>query len=245
MILPEVRTGFGRDEARVLVRLLDRHGVESREHWEAVLAERGIDPLLDHPATLQAVLDEPGVSALPLRLVGYVLLRHSLLEGGIGSRMLADYLASLVVHFASPRRSYRIAEYDDREYFYLVDILQELEEAQGRRAFLLRAHLGNFALWLSGLFPDHIVHRVNRKGGPGIDYYQEMGQTGYLLAADDPFARRQALDRMYRDVATAFVPMRRALNRFSDRYLTPRAESPIDRLLRQVTDEFESGWLQA
>ncbi len=72
-----------------------------------------------------------------------------------------------------------------------------------------------------------------------------MGQTGFLLASEDPYARGQALSELYRDAAAAFVPMRRALNRFSDRYLVPRASSPVDRLLRQVKDEFERTWLQA
>lgn len=245
MILPEVRASLGRDEARRLLRLLGREDPEAARRWEEVVSERGLDPLLDDPSTLEAVLEEPGPSSLPAALVLYVLLRHALLDTGIGSRLLADYLASLVAHFARAGRSYRIAEYDDREYRYLVDILEELSEASGRRAFLLRAHLGNFALWLSGLFPDHIVHRVHRKGGPGLDYYEEMGQTGFLLAADDPYARRESLDVLYRDAASAFVPMRRALNRFADRWVTPKPSSPVDRLLRQVKDDFQDGWLQA
>ena len=115
----------------------------------------------------------------------------------------------------------------------------------GQRAFLLRAHLGNLSLWLSGLFPDWIDHRVHRRGGPPLDYYEQMGQTGFALAAEDPHARQGSLDAMFRSVARHFVPIRRALNGFSDRFLTPRAESPVDRVLRQVRDGFEAGRLQA
>jgi hypothetical protein len=39
--------------------------------------------------------------------------------------------------------------------------------------------------------------------------------------------------------------MRHALNEFSDRYLTPQASSPDDRLLRRIRDDFVSGRLQA
>ena len=126
-----------------------------------------------------------------------------------------------------------------------MDILAEMSDSQGRRGFLLRAHLGNFSLWIAGLFPDWVTHRVHRKGGPDLSYYEEMGQTGFALAAEDPFARRERLDALYRDAARAFVPMRRALNAFSDRYLTPAAASPDDRLLRQVSDAFDDDWLQA
>ncbi len=244
MIVPCVRARFGRPEAAILVHLLERQG-EDVASWERTVAERGIDPLLDHPAVARGILEEAGVSRLPLSLVAYVLLRHGLLEAGVESRVLADYLASLFIQFGEMRRPYRIAAYDDREYHYLVDILAELSETRGRRAFLLRAHLGNLALWLSGFFPDWIETRVNRRGGPGLDYYEEMGQAGFSLAADDPFARRESLDGLFREAASSFTPMRRALNGFSDRFLTPLPASPVDRVLRQVRDSFQSRWLQA
>ncbi|MDX1389090.1 MAG: hypothetical protein R3344_07865 [Acidobacteriota bacterium] len=243
MIVPDVRASFGRNEAALLVRLVARRG-ESVDEWTATLAERGIDPLLDHPLLAEALLEGDGVSTIPLEVISYVLLRRSLLDAGVDDRLLADYVTSLFLRFGHPGRSNRIAPYDDREYGYLVDILEELTGAEGRRAFLLRAHLGNLALWLSGLFPDWIDHRVRRRGGPGLDYYEEMGRTGFALAADDPHAR-PALDDMFRAAAGHFVPMRRALNEFSDRFLTPRPESPVDRLLRQATDGFEAHWLQA
>lgn len=241
MIVPNVRASFGRAEARWLVRLLGGEDAAERRRWEGVVAEQGIDSLLDDPRTLEAILAQPGVVPLPAPLVLYVLLRRNLLENGIDSRMLTDYVAALVLQFGQERRSLRIAEYDDKEYHYLVDIVEDLDTASGRRAFLLRAHLGNFSLWLSGLFPDHIEHRVHRKGGPGLDYYEEMGQTGYLMASEDPYARQEALDALFRDAAHTFGRVRRALNRFSDRYLLPRPSSPVDRLLRQAQNDFQDG----
>ena len=86
---------------------------------------------------------------------------------------------------------------------------------------------------------------MHRRGAPGIDYYEEMGQTGFALAADDPYARETALDSVYRSACASFVPMRRALNGFSDRFLTPKPTSPVDRLLREARDRFETDWLQA
>ena len=34
-----------------------------------------------------------------------------------------------------------------------------------QRAFLLRTHMGNFSLWLLGLFPDFLEARMRRRGG--------------------------------------------------------------------------------
>lgn len=238
MILPNVRSGFARDEAAWVVRLLGGGDVSRTREWEARLAEEGIDALLDDRRTLDGMLELRGPAALPPRLAIYVFVRHALLESGIGSRTLADYLSALVLEFGREDRFARISDDDEKRYHYVVDILDDLSGAEGRRAFLLRVHLGNFALWLSGLFPDFVVARVHRKGGPGLDYYERMGMTGYRMAAGDPLARRHALDGVYHDAAEAFGEVRRALNRFSDRFLFPIPASPVDRLLRQAESDF-------
>jgi hypothetical protein len=239
MILPNVRASFGRSEKEWLLRLLSE-GDSGRE-WQrsAGLVETGIDSLLDHRRTLQAILNHRALAPMPPGLALYVMVRHVLLDHAIHSPVLADYVTALVLEFGQGRRSFRIADYDDKEYFYLVEILEDLDGATGRRAFLLRAHLGNFALWLSGLFPDYVVHRVHRRGAPGLGYYEEMGQTGYMMAADDPHARHDSLDTLYRDAAETFSPVRRALNTFSDRYLLPCPSSPVDRLMRQAENDFQ------
>lgn len=238
MIHPNVRASFGRREARALVRLLAGGDADDERRWEEALADGGIDPLLDDPRTLELLLERDGVEVLPARLVLYILLRHALLGSGIESRVITDYVTALVFEFGFGNRAHRIAEHDEREYGYLVDILEELGEADGRRAFLLRVHLGNFALWLSGLFPDYIVSRVHRRGGPGLDYYEEMGETGYRMAADDPHARRESLDRLYRATAELFGSLRRSLNDFSDRHLFRSPSTPVDRLLRRAWNDF-------
>jgi hypothetical protein len=221
-----------------LIRLLSAGDKSRKRHWESVLADHGIDPLLDDPRTLDAILRMPTLAPMPPSLVVYVFLRGALLENGIESRLLCDYVTSLFLEFGHEKRSLRIRQYDDKDYEYLVDLVAEIDETDGQRGFMLRAHLGNYALWLSGLFPDHIVARVHRKGGPGLDYYETLGQTGYRLAAEAPFARQYALDELYSTAADAFGPMRRAMNDFSDSYLLPQPASPDDRVLRQADNAY-------
>jgi hypothetical protein len=244
VILPNVRMSFGRNEARWLVLLLGDGDARGQRHWEEVLVDEGIDALLDDPRAADVVLRHRGLLLAPPRLVLYVLIRRAFLERGLESRMLADYTTALVFEFGKRDRSYRIADHDEKEYRYLVDVLADLADANGRRAFLLRAHLGNFALWLSGLFPDHIVARVHRMGGPGLDYYEEMGRTGFLLAAGDPHADHRSLGELYENAAEAFPSVRRALNLFSEQNLFPNPASPVDRFLRQTADGFDRAHLE-
>jgi hypothetical protein len=166
-----------------------------------------------------------------------VLIRHALLEDGINDRGLADYLAALVLTFGRGGRAYHIAD-DNTEYRYLVDIVAAGDASSGSRAFMLRAHLGEFALWLSGLFPDHIVAREQRRAAPPISYYEELGSTEYRLAARYDDAELHGIAELYRNCADFFPALRVALNRVADRHLFPATGDRIDRLLRQLADQF-------
>lgn len=236
MILPNVRASFGRAEASYLIWLLTHGLEEERQVAEERLREEGFDTILDDPRTLNALLAHGGFSTAAQPLVFYVVVRHALLEGGIQDRTLADYVAALLIEFGHGRRAYRIDHEEVPEYFYLLDLLEAAQHATGHRQFLLRAHLGEYSLWLSGLFPDYIAARVQRKGAPGIDYYEEMGASGYRSAADHRDAVHSGLKVVYRSCADTFTALRIALNRVSDRHLFPLRGDPVNRLLRQVGD---------
>ncbi|CAN5886966.1 hypothetical protein BH23GEM9_BH23GEM9_00710 [soil metagenome] len=237
MILPHIRSSFNRADASFVIWLLTRGSESARSREETRLHERGIDAVLDDPRTLNALLAGREFSTARPELVFYVLVRHALLEDGITDRGVADYLAGLVLAFGRDGRAYHVAE-DNTEYRYLVDIVAAGDQSTGRRAFMLRAHLGEFALWLSGLFPDHIVARENRKAAPPISYYEELGSTGYRLAARYDEAEQHGIAELYRNCADFFPALRIALNRVADRHLFPATGDRIDRLLRQVADSF-------
>lgn len=233
MILPTIRASFGRQDAQHLVSLLGRGDEELRRSAERRLDEGGVDSLLDDPRLLNALLTQPQVAAPPA-LVFYVLVRQALLEGGIDDRGLADYVASLVVSFGRSGRAYRISEKAEEEFRYLVDVVTSMSDAGERKAFLLRAHLGNYSLWISGLFPDYLQARVRRRGAPSIRYYEQMGSAGFRMASESPQAEALGIEGIYRDVSDHFGGVRAALNRVSDRYLWPGAGNPVERLLREV-----------
>ena len=233
MILPTIRASFSRRDVLHLVHLLGRGDEELQRGAERRLDEEGADAILDDPRVLNALLTDPIASA-PTSLVFYVLVRHALIEVGIEDRATADYVASMLVAFGREGRAYRPSDSTPDEYHYLVDMVARLADADRREAFLLRSHLGNFSLWLSGLFPDYLAARVRRRGAPDIGYYERMGTTGYQLAARSPEAKTLGLDKLLGDVADHFSGVRTALNLVSDRYMWPRAGDPVNRLLREV-----------
>jgi hypothetical protein len=237
MILPNVRASFGRAEAGAVLSVLTEADGPSRDYLSDRLREEGLDALLDDPRTLNAVLTAQ--TNVGPSLVFYLLIRHALLERGIDDRTLADYIAAILVEFGREDRAYRIDPADPERYYYLVDLVAAMDTPDGRRRFLVRAHLGNFALWLSGVFPDRVTARVERRGAPGLDYFEKLGASGYRMAADSRLADQHGLSDLYVAAAEVFPELRVALNQVSDRYLFPSRARSVGRLLRQVSDAFE------
>lgn len=231
MILPRIRASLGRSDALALVELLGRDDPEIRRAARERLEDAGIDALLDDPRTPAALMTASGVALGP-PVVFYVLVRHALLEGGVEHRGTADYLASLVVAFGSGNRAWRISDRPGEEFRYLVDLIARMGDDDGEEAFLIQSHLGNFALWLTGLFPDFLEGRRQRRGAPSYRYYEAMGSAGFRLAASTAQAENLGLDELLREVADSFPRLRIALNRVSDRHMWRGGADPVGRLLR-------------
>ena len=233
MIMPTIRASIGRTDAIHLVELLAAGDEELRASVRDRLETDGLDALLDDPRTLNALLTRTEVKAPP-HVVFYVLVRQALMEGGVDDRGTADYVASMILGFVRSGRAYRVTEDAEREYRYLVDIVTQIPESSAREAFLLRTHLGDFSLWLSGIFPAFIEGRVRRRGAPPIEYYERLGAAGYTLASESPEAQTLGVERLFTEVSDHFSSVRVALNRISDRYLFPSGGDPVDRLLREL-----------
>ena len=231
MIRPNVRASFGRPEAELLLALAGPGGEER-------LRDEGLDALLDDERVMRELLRRDAVSRAPARLVFYLLVRHALIQREIHARRLADYTAAVLLEFGLAGRAQRVDGGEGEPFEYLADILDAIERARGEREFLLRVHLGNYALWLGGLFPDHITHRVQRKGAPPLAYYDAMGATGFRTAAQNEVALRHGLGDLLLHASERFADVRGALNQLSDGVFYPRSRDPVDRLLRQVSEDF-------
>lgn len=236
MILADTRHRLTRDDAQFAARLLSRESGDELAQLEARLADEGIDALLDDPRLPAALMRNPRGSHASLTLFAYVMIRQALRQAGESDRGLADYVTSIVVNFGIRDRAHRIAESDDEIYDAVVQLCSALDDPDARRSFLVRTHLGNYALWLSGIFPDYIEQRRWRKGGPDLEYYEEMGRRGFQLAADHRLAEENGLAALYATAAERFGILRTALNAVSDSLFFPSVQSP-ERLMRQVRDE--------
>jgi len=240
MIQATVRHRLSRDDAQLIARLIARDSGQPVDEIEQAISDQGIDAVLDDPR-LPAALMRAGQGAcasLPLFL--YVMVRHALRRVGEEDRRMADYVAAMLMHFGMRDNAHRISAADDQVYDSLAALLADVDDPDGRRSFLVRTHLGNYSLWLSGLFPDYIEHRHWRRGGPDLDYYEEMGRRGFSLAADHRLAAQHGLTALFEAAAARFPILRQALNNISDALLFPHHHSP-EKLMRQV--QMEGKWM--
>jgi hypothetical protein len=183
---------------------LDADGV-ARDDLDRVLDRREVVSYL-----MGAALPGPSSS-----LLFYVLVRHSLLDVGVEDPMVADYFASLLREFGIRQRATRVDDVDDQDHRYLVDILADWAASSGDRQFKVSVHLGNYALWLSGIFPERIAAQRLRRGGPDLCYYETLGGRGYAEAAEHRLAERSGLDDVLRIASERVRDVRVALNSVS------------------------------
>ncbi|MDX2192785.1 MAG: hypothetical protein NW201_05490 [Gemmatimonadales bacterium] len=192
--------------------LLSRGSVFERRRWERRLATEGPDALFDQPELAERLRQVRTILVPSEPLYFYVTLRAALRRAGLDSRELADYLAALLVEFGRRDRAFRIDWHDDQQHRYVIDILADLESTGGARRFKVLVHLGNYTLWLSGVFRAWIEARRLRRGGPDVSYYERMGQRGFALASEDPHADVFGLADVLGLAAARFPAVRSALN---------------------------------
>jgi hypothetical protein len=240
MILANVRRQLTRDDAQLAARLLASAG-DDLGTIEARLTDEGIDAVLDDPRLPRLLRDAWLGARATFPLFAYVMVRDALRRMGEGDRGLADYVAAILVHFIRGEAMGRISHADDEVYDTLAGLLGDVDDPDGRRSFLVRTHLGNYALFMSGLFPDHIEMRRWRRGGPDLGYYEALGRRGFELASSHRLAEAHGLAPLYAAAAERFGMLRVALNTLSDQLLFANVNSP-ERLMRQVADEARWRW---
>jgi hypothetical protein len=96
-------------------------------------------------------------------------------------------------------------------------MLSALRAADDRTSFFIRAHIGNYSLFLSGVFPDRIRSRAEARGFPDVKYYDALGRTHFRAASDHRLAQKYDVASIFNTLSDRFETTRRALNDIADR----------------------------
>src|SRR5262249_13421059 len=99
MIQANVRQMLTRSDAQLVLRLLSRDSDGEYARVESILGDHGIDELLDDPRLPIALREARQGACASYPLFSYVMVRHALRTVGETDRVMADYAASILLHF--------------------------------------------------------------------------------------------------------------------------------------------------
>lgn len=218
MIHANCRVRLTADDFQFIVRTLALKTSDRLSLERLLLDEETRDSLLDHEALAAAILESPERLDISPHLLFYVLCRKVLRETAVRSRESADYVASLLERFLQTTRLYSPDDATERNLRYISDMLLAMTKAGPRESFVLRTHVGNYALFLCGMFLENVEKR-RRKGGPDVIFYERIGRSSFQHAAQHRDAKTLGLESVYREISEGFHEARLALNDLATRLL--------------------------
>ena len=121
----------------------------------------------------------------PLRRLFSGLAEHAFLSRlGVADPPLIDYLSSLLSRFVHLDAVHRLRATDGRPLTEVVEMVMEAEQlpAAGRTRREYYRHIGDFALFWTGVFPEAIDCTRRRSKDAFVDYTVQ-GKRGYLITS--------------------------------------------------------------
>jgi hypothetical protein len=217
MIQPNCRVQFAAEDVEFILSVLGRK-IGTAECLVKLLSDQDSrDLILDDDALFHALLERRGCLRVTSRFYFYILVRHILRRSGIHDRDVADYVAEVLAEFASAERARCVLPGQQNPLDYFFEMLAALQTADDRTRFHIRVHIGNYSLFLSGVFPERIRFRAEARGFPDLKYYEALGRAHYRAASDHRLAQRYELTKIFGTLSERFQTARLALNDISDR----------------------------
>ena len=217
MIQPNCRVQFAAEDVEFILSVLGRKIGNAECLIKLLSDEDSRDLILDDEALFHAVLERRGCLRVSSHFYFYILVRNVFRRSGVEDRAVADYVAEVLAEFAQAERARCILPGRLNSLDYFFEMLSALNEADDRTRFFIRAHIGNYSLFFSGVFPDRIRFRAEARGFPDVKYYDSLGRTHFRAASDHRLAEKYDVAEIFSTLSERFETTRRALNDIADR----------------------------
>lgn len=193
-------------------------GREGQHLWTLWEDPEALREMLDFKEVLRGLIDSTGPLPVSASFYFYVLTRHSFLDVGIEDPAMADYVSGVMAQRvgADPKDVLKGIPFG---LTHAADFVSILESAHGRLRFHLRLAAGDQFLVLTGLFPGFLERRCQRRGAPGVEFYEEFARQVYRDAADSVEAPRGAPRQLLSGLSECLPQARRSLNRIAEEYV--------------------------
>lgn len=212
------RDQFTQRDVTFILETLARTRKEAESLMALLVVSEEADRIYDHPALAARLAATHRLAGVSMRFYLYILLRRSLLQRGLDSREIADYLANMLARFMERDQWRRAPTAQGEAVDYEIDLQQVLQRASHHERFAIHAFGGDRNLFLTGLRPGFLQRRRDRRGAPGLRFYEEAGRTHYRSARDHPLSGEFALRETYDTLSGDFPRIRGCLNHLAVEY---------------------------
>jgi hypothetical protein len=220
LIQPNCRIQFTAEDIDFILQNLGRGQNDRNFLLELLSDEETRDLILDEDNLFRCLLEQRGCLRVSNRFYFYIIVRNVLKSAGIEDRNVADYMAEMLTEYSQAGQMQCAVPGQRGPIDYFFEMLAALNTADDRTSFYIRAHIGNHSLFLSGVFPQRIRYRAERRGFPDLRYYEALGQSSFRIASDHRLAERYDLAPIYSTLADQFQTARQALNEMTERLVS-------------------------
>jgi hypothetical protein len=217
VIQPNCRVQFTAEDIAFISSVLATKGSAAPSLVTLLTDPDARDLILDDDDLFRALLEQRRCLRVSAHFYFYVLVRHVFRRSGIDDREVADYVAEVLSEFSHQENTRCVVPGHEKPLDYLFEMLAALQTADDRTSFYIQAHIGNQSLFMSGVFPDRIRARCERRGFPSLRYYQDIGRANYRAASGHRLAQKYDLAPIFEQLSKRFESTRMALNDLSDR----------------------------
>jgi len=182
-----------------------------------------------------------GIKAPGNSLQEYFLqvVRQSFWQVGIYDSAVAQYVAEVMTEFARSDNLYQVRYSSGRKIDSVVEMLARetavpADEAAVLRLRMLRKYVGDYALFMSGVFRKYI------EGKGALDYYMQEGSRSYRTVSELDLALYRTGYYLYEELSTKFEFYSGALDFMrKTHFAVAPGEDPFAGFLRQI-----QGWIR-
>jgi len=174
-----------------------------------------------------------------LAAAGRIGIRRVGVEGRGESTWLGFFLHNVLTDFAKSENLYRIRSRAGKRMESVVEILADqssnpVDETQLLRERSLRKYLGDYALFMSGIFRSHV------EGRGFLDYYIEEGSRSYWTVSELDLSLYRTGFILFQELSKKFEYYSGALDYTRKAYFAAEpGEDPFAGFLRQI-----EGWMK-
>jgi len=143
----------------------------------------------------------------PLRRLFRSLTEASFAQVGMHDLEIMVYVTGLLVDFIHVDNLYRVRDAQGRRLEYLFDLQLESQQGDTAHARETQKHLGDYALFIVGMFPESLQRR---RRPVSMAYYVAQGKSAYATVSEIDGLRPTAA--LFRKLATHFETCVQALN---------------------------------